>query len=68
VCSHSDVGSTAGLTWDANGVAVVAISHSGAAISVGSLSPRAATRVPQTSARVGEGWGEGPFVGRLPRP
>ena len=26
-----------------------------------SLSPRAATRVPQTRARVGEGWGEGYF-------
>jgi hypothetical protein len=40
---------------------LVTIRHSGAANSVGSLSPRAATRVPQTRARVGEGWGEGRF-------
>ena len=49
-----------------NGVSWIAIRHSGAANSVGSLSPRAATRVPQTRARVGEGRGEGRFcrVGR----
>jgi hypothetical protein len=42
--------------------------HSGAANSVRSLSPRASKPVPQTLARVGEGWGEGPFFGRIPRP
>jgi len=43
------------------GVSLVTIRHSGAANSVGSLSPRAATRAPQTRARVGEGWSEGRF-------
>jgi len=40
---------------------LVTIGYSGAANSVGSLSPRAATLVPQMRARVGEGWGEGRF-------
>jgi error-prone DNA polymerase len=44
------------------------VEHSGAANSVRSLSPRASTPAPQTLARMGEGWGEGPFVDRLTRP
>jgi hypothetical protein len=44
------------------------LEHSGATKWVHSLSPRASTPAPQTLARVGEGWGEGPLVDRMRRP